>query len=54
MTIITIFLSIFVIIQLVLFISIINHLKVVLKYLSYQCDTMDRVIADDEAYKEVC
>lgn len=54
MTIITIFLFVFVIIQLVLFISLINHLKVVLKYLSYQCDTMDRVIEYEDGYKEVC
>jgi len=53
MTIITIFLFVF-ITQLALFISITKHLKVILRYLSYQCDTMDRVIAHDEEYKEVC
>ena len=54
MTIITIFLFVFVIIQLVLFISLINHLKLVLKYLCYMCDTMDRTIEEEDGYKEVC
>ena len=54
MTIITIFFFVFVIIQLILFISLINHLKVVLKYLSYMCDTMDRTIEYEDGYKEVC
>jgi len=42
------------IIQLVLFINLINHLKLVLKYLCYMCDTMDRTIEEEDGYKEVC
>ena len=53
MTIITIFLFVF-ITQLVLFISLIKHLKLVLKYLCYMCDTMDRTIEEEDGYKEVC
>ena len=53
MTIITIFLFVF-ITQVALFISIIKHLKVILRYMSYMCDTMDRTIEEEDAYKEVC
>ena len=53
MTIITIFLFVF-ITQVALFISIIKHLKVILRYLSYMCDTMDRTIEEEDGYKEVC
>ena len=52
MTTLTIFLSAIIIIQIVLFISLINHLKMVLKCLYYMCDTM--TLDYEEGYKEVC
>lgn len=57
MTVLSIQLAIVIFIQIVTLISIVKHLKVILQYLSYQCDSMDKVIEYgdlDEAYKEVC
>lgn len=54
MTVLSIPLAIIIFIQIVTLISIVKHLKVILHYLSYQCDSMDKVIEYDEAYKEVC
>ena len=41
-------------IQIALLIGVVQHLKVILKYLDYMCDTMDRTIDYEEGYKEIC
>jgi hypothetical protein len=45
-------LFIFTIIQTALLIGVVQHLKVILKYLDYMCDTMDRTIDYEEEYED--
>ncbi len=47
-------LIIFTSIQIALLIGVVQHLKAILKYLDYMCDTMDRTIDYEEGYKEIC
>ena len=54
MTTISILFALIIFIQTALLIGVVQHLKVILKYLIYMCDTMDRTIDYEEGYKEIC
>ncbi len=54
MTTIAILFALISFIQTALLIGVVRHLKVILKYLNYMCDTMDRTIDYEEGYKEIC
>ena len=41
-------------IQIAVLIGVVQHLKAILKYLDYMCDTMDRTIDYEEGDKDIC